>query len=211
MGLRGVAAGANPSLASGRGQDAPWTSRQLIAGPHWWAMWGSVSRTLQHAAQPCPEPGFEPATFWSLVDLLYPLSYRDKISIHFITAVVGYREAFKIACKIKHLCQQCTLNVIRDMTRSMRALEREIVALQDLAAFTGEGERIKVLKRKKSALSDLLGFSAQRALVRSHFQYVAKMDAPSDFFFGLEQKNGQKKTHASAALTLGSCCRSRGR
>ena len=40
-------------------------------------MWGSVShsRTLRHAAQPCLEPGFEPATFRSLVNLLYPLSY----------------------------------------------------------------------------------------------------------------------------------------
>ena len=32
-GLRGVAAGANPSLVSGRGQGTPWTSRQLITGP----------------------------------------------------------------------------------------------------------------------------------------------------------------------------------
>ena len=32
-GSRGVAAGANPSLVSGRGQGTPWTSRQLIAGP----------------------------------------------------------------------------------------------------------------------------------------------------------------------------------
>ena len=32
MGLRGVAAGANPSLVSGRGQGAPWMSRQFIAG-----------------------------------------------------------------------------------------------------------------------------------------------------------------------------------
>ena len=33
MGSQGVAAGANPSLVSGRGQGTPWTSRQLIAGP----------------------------------------------------------------------------------------------------------------------------------------------------------------------------------
>ena len=33
MGLQGVAAGANPSLVSGRGQGTPWTSRQFIAGP----------------------------------------------------------------------------------------------------------------------------------------------------------------------------------
>ena len=32
MGSRGVAAGANPSLVSGRGQGTPWTSRQLITG-----------------------------------------------------------------------------------------------------------------------------------------------------------------------------------
>ena len=32
-GLRGVAAGANPSPVSGRGQGTPWTSFQLIAGP----------------------------------------------------------------------------------------------------------------------------------------------------------------------------------
>ena len=30
MGLRGVAAGANPSFVSGRGQGTPWISRQLI-------------------------------------------------------------------------------------------------------------------------------------------------------------------------------------
>ena len=33
MGSRRVAAGANPSLVSGRGQGTPWTSCQLIAGP----------------------------------------------------------------------------------------------------------------------------------------------------------------------------------
>ena len=30
---------------------------------------------FRHAAQPCLEPGFELATFGSLVDLLYPQSY----------------------------------------------------------------------------------------------------------------------------------------
>ena len=61
MGSRGVAAGANPSLVSGRGQGTPWTSRQLTD-----EQWGgsvSCSKTLRHAAQPCPEPGFELATF----------------------------------------------------------------------------------------------------------------------------------------------------
>ena len=33
MGSRDVVAGANPSLVSGRGQGAPWTSHQFITGP----------------------------------------------------------------------------------------------------------------------------------------------------------------------------------
>ena len=54
---------------------------QIIAGPLG-VIWGSVScsRTLQHAAQLSPgEPGFEPGTFRTLADLLYPLSYSHPI------------------------------------------------------------------------------------------------------------------------------------
>ena len=42
------------------------------------ASWGSVSysRTFQHAAQPSlGKLGFEPATFWSIANLLYSLNY----------------------------------------------------------------------------------------------------------------------------------------
>ena len=61
-------------------------------GPHWWAMWGSVScsRTLRHAAQPCPVPGFELATFWSLVDLLYPLSYSCPLNLQSAPLIKHY-------------------------------------------------------------------------------------------------------------------------
>lgn len=105
--------------------------------------------------------------------------------------------------KIKQLCLQYTLNVTRDMTRSMKDLESEIVKLQDLADSTGEKEHFKVLKRKKLALSNLLGFSAQGALVRSRYQDIVKMDAPSHFFFGLERKNGQKRLMHSLRSSTG--------
>ena len=74
---------------SGRGQGTPWKSHQLITGHLLMAeatmqgvnctsrlIWGSVScsKTLRHAAQLSRELGFEPATFRSLADLLYPLS-----------------------------------------------------------------------------------------------------------------------------------------
>ena len=72
-GLQGVAAGANPSNVSGRGQGTPWISRQLIAGPSLVSNVG-FSISLKDTST-CPEPGFEPATFISLVNLLHPLSY----------------------------------------------------------------------------------------------------------------------------------------
>ena len=61
-----------PASSQGKGRVLPGQVASSSQGPHWWAMWGSVScsKTLRHAAQPCPEPGFELATFRSLVDLL---------------------------------------------------------------------------------------------------------------------------------------------
>ncbi len=105
--------------------------------------------------------------------------------------------------KIKQLCLQYTLNVTRDMTKSMKVLENEIEDLQRLANSTNDGEHFKCLKRKKSALSSLLGFSTQGALVRSRYQNIVKMDAPSHFFFGLERKNGQKRLMHSLRSSTG--------
>ena len=96
MGSRGVLLEPIPAV-SGRGQGTPWTSCQLIAGPSLMAeaatqaatsgaIWGSVSFawSLQHEAQLSPgEPGFEPATLWSLAVLLYPLSYSRPNHIQF--------------------------------------------------------------------------------------------------------------------------------
>ncbi|KAI4899122.1 hypothetical protein NFI96_006349 [Prochilodus magdalenae] len=69
----------------------------------------------------------------------------------------------------------------------------EIVELQNLGATTGNREHIKTLKRKTATLADLLGARVQGALVRSRFQSASEMDAPSKFFFGLEQKNIQRR------------------
>ncbi|KAK3550043.1 hypothetical protein QTP86_018661, partial [Hemibagrus guttatus] len=94
--------------------------------------------------------------------------------------------------QIKVFCQQYTLNVTRDIVRSLKALETEIVELQRLEA-TGDRGHIEALKSKKAKMNDLLDITAQGALVRSRFKSAAEMDAPSKFFFSLEQKNGQKR------------------
>ncbi|KAK3509240.1 hypothetical protein QTP70_025587, partial [Hemibagrus guttatus] len=85
-----------------------------------------------------------------------------------------------------------TLNVTRDIVRSLKALEIEIVELQRLEA-TGDRGHIEALKSKKAKMNDLLDITAQGALVHSRFKSAAEMDAPSKFFFSLEQKNGQKR------------------
>ena len=43
-----------PALSQGEGRVLPGWVASSSQGPHWWAMWGSVShsRTLRHAAQP---------------------------------------------------------------------------------------------------------------------------------------------------------------
>ena len=95
--------------------------------------------------------------------------------------------------QIKQLCQQYTLNVSRNMTKSIKDLEVDIVELQSSSQSTGNGGCIENLKSKKAVLADLLGARAQGALVRSRFQSAALMDSPSKYFFSLEQKNGQSR------------------
>ena len=95
--------------------------------------------------------------------------------------------------EIMQLCQEYTLNVTRDITRSIEDLGIEIVELQSLVDSTGNRGHIENLKTKNSALRDLLGTKAQGALVRSRFQSATLMDAPSKFFFGLEKRNGQSR------------------
>ena len=95
--------------------------------------------------------------------------------------------------QIQQFCNQYTRNVTKDITRSMKALEIEIVELMTLVETTGDRGHTQALKRRKAALADLLGIRAQGALVRSKFQGISEMDASSKFFFGLEKKNGQRK------------------
>uniref|UniRef100_A0A3B5PPF5 Reverse transcriptase domain-containing protein n=1 Tax=Xiphophorus maculatus TaxID=8083 RepID=A0A3B5PPF5_XIPMA len=95
--------------------------------------------------------------------------------------------------KIQQFCNQYTYNVTREMVKSIEELETEIVDLQSFCESTGNRGHIQTLKQKKNALADLLGLRAQGALVRSRFQSVSEMDAPSKFFFSLEKKNGQNR------------------
>lgn len=77
------------------------------------------------------------------------------------------------------------------MVQPIKKLETDIVDLQNLSESTGDRGHFQALKGKNTVLADLLGLRAQGALVRSCFQNIAEMDAPSKFFYSLEKKNGQ--------------------
>ncbi|KAK3562784.1 hypothetical protein QTP86_009285 [Hemibagrus guttatus] len=66
-----------------------------------------------------------------------------------------------------------------------------MVELQTLIESTGNRGHFENLKAKKALMMDLLGTKTQGALVRSWFKGANEMDTPSQFFFGLEKKNGQ--------------------
>ncbi len=70
------------------------------------------------------------------------------------------------------------------------SLEIDIKNCQQLADSTGDHYYLDTCLKKKAQLADLLGHKAQGALVRSIFQSIDQMDAPSKYFFSLEKKNG---------------------
>lgn len=75
----------------------------------------------------------------------------------------------------------------------MKTLENDILHFQNLAQFSNNQDLLDKLFKQKTKLSDLLGLKTQGALVRSRYQSVNEMDAPSKYFFNLEKKNGQKR------------------
>lgn len=83
-----------------------------------------------------------------------------------------------------------TLNVTRDITCSLKTVEKELEELQMLVDSTCSLSHFDSLNKKKNILGKLLDTVTQGALVRSCFQSIELMDAPSKFFFNLEKKNG---------------------
>lgn len=77
--------------------------------------------------------------------MLYFNQQHQVWKFKFLAAVVGHRE--------KSLCLQYTHNVSRDLVRSLRDLEREMVVLQTFADSTGERRHVEVFKAKKEHVS----------------------------------------------------------
>ena len=99
--------------------------------------------------------------------------------------------------QIQQLCNQYNLNATREVTQSIKDLETEIVELEGLSSSTGNQSQFQALKAKINALADpLAGLRAQGALVRSRFQNIKEMDAPSKCVVNLERNLLSKSTHS---------------
>lgn len=72
-------------------------------------------------------------------------------------------------------------------------MEKELSECHKTAESTGTSHNFELFFKKKSQVADLLEYRTQGALVRSRFQNINHMDAPSKFFFSLEKQNGQKR------------------
>lgn len=81
--------------------------------------------------------------------------------------------------QMKQFCIQYTQNVTREITLNISTLETDILKLQELADLTGAQGLLDTMANKKVQLADLLGVKTQGAMVRSRFQSVNQMDAPS--------------------------------
>lgn len=89
------------------------------------------------------------------------------------------------------------MKVLCTCHRSMRELESDISDIPQRMGSCTEQRLAALLQAKKTSLGTLLGVRAQGTLVRSLFQRLTQMNAPSKFFFGLERKNdlsGQELT-----------------
>ncbi|KAI3353889.1 hypothetical protein L3Q82_005097 [Scortum barcoo] len=92
------------------------------------------------------------------------------------------------------LCFSATVCIIATSPSKLpdpfRTLETEV---QHLLSCTGDQGHVEALKSKKAAIDNLLGITAQGALVRSCFTNSSMLDSPAKFFFSLESRNGQRK------------------
>lgn len=91
--------------------------------------------------------------------------------------------------QIKQFSQQYTKNI----ERSMKILEMDIINLEERLQSTGDWTFTRYISEKKSKLNKILEMRAQGSLIRSRFQSIEEMDVPSKNFFGLEKKNGKQR------------------
>ncbi|XP_039601933.1 NACHT, LRR and PYD domains-containing protein 3-like [Polypterus senegalus] len=93
--------------------------------------------------------------------------------------------------QIKAFCQQYTQQVTKRSVDQMKSLEEDITELHATLQNSSDKDSVEILTAKKHSLSQRLELEAKGALVRSRFQNLNHLDAPTRFCFSLEKKEAQ--------------------
>ncbi len=105
-----------------------------------------------------------------------------------------------VKVQIKQLSQQYTLNATKGIKESMSVLEEELMKLQDVPIFTEEGNVMENVKKKNYLLAELLGLTTQGAIIRSRYQSVELMDAPSNKQIQFREKEWPENIYPCLAV-----------
>ncbi|KAI3352703.1 hypothetical protein L3Q82_020166, partial [Scortum barcoo] len=138
--------------------------------------------TRRHAVKVLPQAGCSVEEVGSAVGEVVGFESVKSASRMNSAVVIFLDEVVKV--------ERYNRNVTKQITRSLQDLETEV---QHLLSCTGDQGHVETLKSKKAAIANLLGITAQGALVRSRFMNASMLDSPSKFFFSLESRNGQRK------------------
>ncbi len=84
-----------------------------------------------------------------------------------------------VKVQIKQSSQQYTQNATKGIKESMSVLEEELMKLQDVPILTKDGNVMENVKKKNNLLAEFLGLTTQGAIIRSRYQSVELIDAPT--------------------------------
>ncbi|KAK3506946.1 hypothetical protein QTP70_031704, partial [Hemibagrus guttatus] len=104
---------------------------------------------------------------------------------------------------IQQLCREYTVNITRNITKSLKDLEIGIVELQVLAESTGDRRHVEDLKVKKVLMADLLGTKAQdfyQDLYRS--EHRDSKELLDIFYQGLPKVSSEDNAALEGSLVL---------
>ncbi|KAK3560765.1 hypothetical protein QTP86_019211, partial [Hemibagrus guttatus] len=100
---------------------------------------------------------------------------------------------------IQQLCREYTVNITRDITKSLKDLEIGLVELQALAESTGDRRHVEDLKVKKVLMADLLGTKAQDLYRSERRDNKELLDT---FYQGLPQVSSEDNAALEGPLVL---------
>ena len=105
--------------------------------------------------------------------------------------------------QVRVFCQQYSSHSSSRLKDTIRGLEAQIQDLEERLRQGPDPNTAPLLREKRTALGSFLQERVKGALVRSRYQRLQDMDAPTSFFFNLERTSAQRTRTACLQLPEG--------